>query len=112
MAKQTVAFRVSEQEKNYIYDLTGSLGVPLSKFMSDLHASLKNGDVNYDGNKFSGVNTEIEGANTNVNCQVTVEGNPEGLNLDELYSIAKSRRVTPQSILDNALRPYRGKNFT
>ena len=106
MATQTVAFRVAEEEKNYIYDLTGSRNVPLSKFLKDLCRDLQNGEITYDGNGFK--------AKCECKHQNSAEISPlkaDDVDLSELYSLAEDRRVTPQSILNNALRPYRRKNF-
>ena len=105
MATQTVAFRVSEEEKNYIYDLTGNLGVPLSKFLKDLCHDLQNGEITYDGTGFK--------AKCKCEHQKTAEISPlnaEDIDLTELRKIASSRRATPQSVLDNALKPYRCSN--
>lgn len=107
MATQTVAFRVTEEEKNYIYDLTGSLSVPLSKFLKDLCRNLQNGEVTYDGVNFK--------AKCECKHQKSAENSPlnaEDIDLTELREIAADRRVTPQSILNNALKPYKRGNFT
>lgn len=106
MATQTVAFRVSEEEKNYIYDLTGSRNVPLSKFLKDLCRDLQNGEITYDGNGFK--------AKCECKHQKTAEISPlnaDDIDLTELRAIAHGRRVTPQSVLNNALKPYKRGNF-
>ncbi len=101
MATQTVAFRVSEEEKNYIYDLTNECGAPLSKFLKDLCRDLQNGNITYDGNCFkAGAENPAEISPLNA----------DDIDLTELRKIASSRRVTPQSVLDNALKPYRSLN--
>ena len=98
MAKQTVAFRVSEEEKNYIYDLVDSFSVPLSKFFGDFCRSMMNGLVTYDGNEFKGKSEPKVEAKPTIN---------NGIDLSELFKIAELRRETPESLLSNALRPYR-----
>ena len=105
MATQTVAFRVAEEEKNYIYDLTGSLSVPLSKFLKDLCHDLQNGEITYDGTKFK--------AKCECKHQKSAEISPlnaDDIDLTELRAIAADRRVTPQSVLNNALKPYKRGN--
>ena len=105
MAKQSVGFRVMEETKNYIYDLTGSLSVPLGKFLDDLCEQMMNGDITYDGTKF-----KAKSDNTPKSAEISPL-NADEMDLTELMEIANDRRVTPQSILNNALRPYRRKNF-
>lgn len=105
MATQTVAFRASEEEKNYIYDLTGSLKVPLSKFFKDLCKDMMNGNITYDGNRFTGKTDSIP-----VSKEPAAQ--EEKVDLSELFTIAQNRRATAQSVLNNALKPYRASSFT
>ena len=109
MSKQSVGFRVQEETKSYIYDLTGSLSVPLGKFLDDLCEQMKNGDITYDGTKFK-AKCDCKSVNTKKSAEISPL-NADELDLTELLEIANDRRVTPQSILNNALRPYRRKNF-
>lgn len=108
MAKESIAFRVQAEDKAYIYDLTGSLNVPVSKFLEDLCEDMRNGRIAYNGKGFS-----AKGESEGVTPQKTAEISPLNAELDltELKAIADERRVTMQSILNNALRPYRRKNF-
>ncbi len=105
MATQTVAFRASEEEKNYIYDLTGSLKVPLSKFFKDLCKDMMNGNITYDGNRFAGKTDSIPASRGPATQE-------EKVDLSELFTIAQSRRATAQSVLNNALQPYRASSYT
>ena len=95
MAKQTLAARINEEDKDYLIEVAEINGVTVPILIENLVANMRDGDINYvskkDGWKGFEVNQEL---NTD-------------LDLTELYQIARQRRVTPQSILDNALRPYR-----
>lgn len=106
MGMQTVGFRITEEEKNYLYDLTGSRGVPISKFLRDLIENLQDGTVTYDGTGFKAKADVIP-----VHAEEVAAVKNEDVDLTELMDIAASRRVTPQSILNNALRPYRSKSY-
>lgn len=95
MAKETLAARINEEDKKYLIEVAETCEVTVPKLIEDLVAIMRSGDINYvfkkDGWKGYEVSPEL---NTD-------------LDLTELYQIARQRRVTPQSILDNALRPYR-----
>ena len=93
MAKTNVAFRISEEDKAYLYDLAEKNGVTITKFFEDVCELIKRSEYSSDGFK-----NEVEPKNEVV---------PVDINLDELRKIAEVRRETPQSVLDNALRPYR-----
>lgn len=108
MAKESIAFRVQAEDKAYIYDLTGSLNVPVSKFLEDLCEDMKNGRIAYNGKGFS-----AKGESKGVTPQKSAEISPlnaDDIDLTELRAIAADRRVTPQSVLNNALKPYKRGN--
>lgn len=94
----TVSFRVTEDEKKYLYDLIERLEVPVSKFLKDAIRDLMAGKLTYDGE-----NIKV----TTNNMNSTTTNKIEGVDITELLDIAKKRSVTPQSVLNNALRPYR-----
>ena len=96
MSQQTLAVRVQKEDRDYIYDLSGQLNIPVSKIIKDLCAGMRNGNLTYNGEYFGIKDTPAE-----------ITKNDLGVDLTELFRIAKNRRVTPQSILDNMLRPYR-----
>lgn len=108
MASVSVAFRTSDDVKAY---LTG-LGA-LSKVMKSLVESLKAGDITYDQDRFTG-KVEVREVEKEVIREIVKEvpvNNGavvhDDVDLSQLYDIAAKRRVTPQSLLENALRPYR-----
>lgn len=94
----TVSFRVTEDEKKYLYDLIEELEVPVSKFLKDAIRDLIAGKLTYDGES-------IKASSNNMDSTSTTK--IEGVDITELLDIAKKRSVTPQSVLNNALRPYR-----
>ena len=97
MSTITMSFRATNEDRNY---LTG-LDVPLTQLMRDLIVSLKRGKITYGTDGFSG--KEPVGNEPIEDKEPTKE---DELDLSALYEIAKKRRITPQSLLDNALRPY------
>lgn len=92
----TVSFRVAEDEKKYLYDLIEGLEVPVSKFLKDAIRDLMAGKLTYDGESI-----KVTANNSTSTTKI------EGVDITELLNIAKKRSVTPQSVLNNALRPYR-----
>ena len=95
MSTITMSFRATNEDRNY---LTG-LDVPLTQLMRDLIVSLKRGKITYGADGFSGKEP--------IEDDLTEKPSGEDeLDLSALYEIAKKRRITPQSLLDNALRPY------
>lgn len=96
MAKQTLAARINEEDKDYLIEVAEINGVTVPILIENLVANMRNGDINYASKKDGWKGFEVN-----------QESNTD-LDLSELYQIARQRRVTPQSILDNALRPYRG----
>lgn len=96
----TVSFRVTEDEKKYLYDLIEGLEVPVSKFLKDAIRDLMAGKLTYDGES-------IKATANNMGDNSTTTTKIEGVDITELLDIAKKRSVTPQSVLNNALRPYR-----
>lgn len=95
MAKTNVAFRISEEDKAYLYDLAEKNEVTMTKFFEDVCELIKS--LEYDGNSFK--SKEIRTDFTPIKKQGEVD-------LDRLFKVAESRRETPQSVLDNALRFY------
>ena len=93
----TISFRVTEDEKKYLYDLIEGLEVPVSKFLKDAIRDLEAGKLTYNGESI-----KVAADDSNVPTTKT-----EGVDITELLNIAKKRSVTPQSVLNNALRPYR-----
>ncbi len=92
----TVSFRVTEDEKKYLYDLIEGLEVPVSKFLKDAIRDLMAGKLTYDGESI-----KVTANNSTSTTKI------EGVDITELLNIAKKRSVTPQSVLNNALKPYR-----
>ena len=92
----TVSFRVTEDEKKYLYDLIEGLEVPVSKFLKDAIRDLVAGKLTYDGESI-----KVTANNSTSTTKI------EGVDITELLNIAKKRSVTPQSVLNNALKPYR-----
>ena len=94
----TVSFRVTEDEKKYLYELIEGLEVPVSKFLKDAIRDLMAGKLIYDGESIKATANNMDDTSTTK---------IEGVDIAELLDIAKKRSVTPQSVLNNALRPYR-----
>ena len=94
----TVSFRVTEDEKKYLYDLIEELEVPVSKFLKDAIRDLIAGKLTYDGESIKATANNMDSTSTTK---------IEGVDITELLDIAKKRSATPQSVLNNALRPYR-----
>lgn len=99
--KTSVAFRCDETDKEFLYETFGKYGMSITEFMDVLINDLKSGRVIFSGQSFS-----IPDKKTSEN-NVEKPGELSALNMTELYKLAEKHRITPQSLLNNALRPYR-----
>ena len=95
----TVTFRVDESEKEFLYKMFEELEISPSKFMRDTAQDLMKGDLRYDGE-------HIKPAKVEPNSEYTPVKTSD-VDLKQLYKVAEKFRITPQSLLDNALRAYR-----
>lgn len=118
MSSTTLAIRLPTDIKDYLLEMD----VSPRQVVTDLVIGLRDGSIGYDGKGFT-IKNNSEGCNTSTTEEKTHdledvmdkafkagdETMPAFKDLDasELYAIAKRRRITPQSLLDNALRPYR-----
>ncbi len=96
----TVTFRIGEEEKEFLYKMFEELEISPSKFMRDTTQDLMKGDLRYDGEHIKPTKVEPNSEYTPVKTS--------DVDLKPLYKAAERYKITPQSLLDSALRPYRG----
>lgn len=106
--KVSVAFRVDEKDKEFLYGVFGEYGMSITEFMEVLLDDLKTGEVNFTGESFSIADKKGLEYRAEKSSGHSLPKTGDSINLGELYKLADRHRITPQSLLDSALRPYRG----
>ncbi len=106
--KVSVAFRIDEKDKEFLYGVFGEYGMSITEFMEVLLNDLKTGKVIFTGESFSIANKEGLESHTEKSSEHNLPKTGYNINLGELYKLADRHRITAQSLLDSALRPYRG----
>ena len=96
MASTTLAFKATQEARDFIGKLSEKYEVPLSQIMGQFAEQAIRGDFTY--NPETGWE-KAEQTKEPLKIQ-------NGIDLTRLYDIAKKRRITPQSLLDSALRIY------
>lgn len=105
--KVSVAFRVDEKDKDFLYGVFGEYGMSITEFMEVLLNDLKTGKVIFTGESFSIANKEGLESHTEKSSEHNFPKTDDNINLGELYKLADRHRITAQSLLDSALRPFR-----
>ena len=103
MASTTLAFKATQEARAFIGKLSEKYEVPLSQIMGQFAEQAIRGDFTY--------NPENGWTCTKERSEETLKEPPkapvqDGIDLSRLYFIANKRRITPQSLLDSALRIY------
>lgn len=102
----TLAFRVSEEVRECINGIAEKNEIPQGKLMQGLCEQVYSGEFFFNGEKFTMVDENSE-KNIKKVDEKTLNFSQNGVDLTSLMQIASERRVTPQSLLDAALRAYR-----
>lgn len=102
MASTTLAFKATQEARDFIGKLSEKYEVPLSQIMGQFAEQAIRGDFTY--NSETGWTCK---ANTTEESKESLKTPvQDGVDLSRLYYIANKRRITPQSLLDSALRIY------
>mgnify|MGYP006916102150 CR=1 FL=1 len=117
----TMGLRVTKECRDFISNFLESKEVTQSKFISDFVDALKSGGVSYTGDGFKTnervvekiveVEKEVEvpapvKSGDSAKAEATAPAVMEGIDVSELVKIAGKKRVTPQSLLQSALKPF------
>lgn len=105
--KTSVAFRVDEKDKDFLYGVFGEYGMSVTEFMEVLLNDLKTGEIIFTGKSFSIADKKTLGNPAEKSSEHNFPKTDDNINLGELYKLADKHRITPQSLLDSALRPFR-----